>query len=271
MLAQHSLEEAKQRVRGLSTLPTLAVVLVGDNPASQVYVDHKKKACAHVGIASNTILLPETTSQEALHDILKSLNDDASITGILLQLPLPTHLDQNQAIDHISPLKDVDGLHPENLGVLFSRSPRFVPCTPKGCMHILTRLMERDGDTFKGKHAVVVGRSILVGRPMSALLLRHHATVTVAHRYTENLSEVTKMADILIVATGVPGLITANHVKKGTIVLDVGITRVKGKLKGDVDFENVAPLCAYITPVPGGIGPMTVACLMENVLEAAFF
>lgn len=249
--------------------PTLAVVLVGDNPASHVYVEHKKKACAHVGVTSKSIFLPEATSQEALHDILKSLNHDHAITGILLQLPLPSHLDQDQAIDHIAPRKDVDGLHPENLGLLFARSPRFIPCTPKGCMHILTRLMDRDHDTLKGKHVVVVGRSILVGRPMSALLLRHHATVTVAHRYTENLHEITKHADILVVAAGVPGLITEQHVKRGAIVLDIGITRVEEKLKGDVDFDAVAPLCRYITPVPGGVGPMTVACLMENVVEAA--
>ena len=261
------LENVKKRLSLLEDPPTLAVVLVGDNPASYVYVNHKKRACAKVGILSKSILLPADTTQNTLQDVLGQLNHDPKVAGILLQLPLPSHLNANQAIDHISPKKDVDGLHPENLGLLFARSPRFIPCTPKGCMHILTRLMQQTNDTLKGKHAVVVGRSTLVGRPLSSLLLRHHATVTTTHRYTKNLHDITKQADILIAATGVPGLITEKHVKKGAIVLDVGITRVGGLLKGDVDFDTVAPLCSFITPVPGGIGPMTVACLMENVVE----
>ncbi len=267
VLAEHLLEKIKKEVEELSIKPRLAVILVGNNPASEIYVNRKKITCEEMGIKSDVIHLSENTSTAKLYSIIEELNYNY-VHGILLQMPLPLHLNNYEVIQRINPLKDVDGLHHENIGYLFSSTPRFVPCTPKGCLEILSRMTE-----IKSKHVVVVGRSLLVGRPMSALMLRNHATVTVTHRHTKDLEHFTRQADILIVAAGKPGLITRHHVKKGAIVLDVGITRVHENgeeiLKGDVLFDEVAPLARYITPVPGGIGPMTVACLMQNVVKAA--
>ncbi len=267
-LAHHLLDQTKVDIETLPLKPCLAVILVGDNPASEVYVRHKQRTCERVGIESRLIRFQAHTSQEKLLLQIHTLNEDKSVHGILLQMPLPSSLKWYEALQAIHPLKDVDGLHHENLGLLFSRKARFIPCTPKGCLEILRCLTP-----LKGKRATVVGRSILVGRPMAALLLRHHATVTIAHRYTEDLASVTRDADILVVAAGKPGLMTKAHVKPGAIVLDVGITRVfvegQGKLVGDVAFDEVAPYCSAITPVPGGVGPLTVACLMQNVVKAA--
>lgn len=248
--------------------PNLCVVLVGDDPASHVYVKHKERACAQVGIRSYTLRLPASITQDALTQHIQKLNQDRDIHGILVQMPLPEHISSTTIIESIDPRKDVDGLHSHNLGKMFAHTPGLIPCTPKGCLHLI-----QQHTNIKGKHAVVVGRSILVGRPMASLLLRHHATVTVAHRYTQNLAQITQSADILVVAVGKPNLITRRHIKPGAIVIDVGITRVdtlneKTQVTGDVDFDDVKDLCRAITPVPGGVGPMTVASLMENVLMA---
>ena len=259
--------DVQKRIEKYSTPPTLCVILVGDDPASHVYVGHKERACHRVGITSRTVRLDASTTQDALINTIKNMNADASIHGILVQMPLPDSICATTVIDAITPEKDVDGLHSHNMGQLFAHTPTLVPCTPKGCL----RLIEAHTD-IAGKHAVVVGRSVLVGRPMAALLLRHHATVTIAHRHTRDLSTITQQADILVVAVGKPHFITRHYIKPGAVVIDVGITRVAhdggSRLVGDVDFDNVHDLCAAITPVPGGVGPMTVASLMENVVYA---
>ena len=248
------------------TVPTLAVVLVGDFAPSKVYVANKKRAADDVDIASRDFLHPEGLSQSELLGLLRSLNEDPSIHGILLQLPLPRGLDEDAAIEAIAPEKDADGLHPTNLGRLLAGTPAVLPCTPAGCMEIL----DHYGADLKGAEAVVVGRSRLVGKPLAQLLLARHATVTTCHTRTRDLAEHVSRADVLCVATGHPQTITGDMVKPGAWVIDVGITRLDtGKLVGDVDFDSVNARAHAVTPVPGGVGPMTVAMLMRNTLALA--
>ena len=246
---------------------TLAVIQVGNDPASSVYVGNKKKACEYVGFQSLTYELPEdTTTEESLLSLISSLNYMPNVDGILVQLPLPKNMDEDKVIDAISPKKDVDGFHAASVGNLWIGKEGFVSCTPAG----IIELLKRSGIEIEGKNCVIVGRSNIVGKPMAALMLRENATVTVCHSKTKNLKEITKNADILIVAIGKPKYITAEYVKPGATVIDVGIHRLEGKkLCGDVDFESVEPVAGAITPVPGGVGPMTIAMLMKNCLEAA--
>jgi methylenetetrahydrofolate dehydrogenase (NADP+)/methenyltetrahydrofolate cyclohydrolase len=261
-IAAHAARLAAQGKR-----PGLAVILVGDDPASQVYVRNKVKACEDAGFHSVMIKLPADTSEAELLGHISHLNADAAIHGILLQLPLPKHLDANRAIEHISPLKDVDGLHIASSGALVQVKPGFKSCTPYGCMKMLESIGLTD---LRGKHAVVLGRSILVGKPMALLLLNANATVTICHSGTADLPAVTRQADILVAAIGKPRFVTAEMVKPGAVVLDVGINRMPdGKLAGDVDFEAVRQVAGYITPVPGGVGPMTITMLLQNTLESA--
>lgn len=244
---------------------TLSVVLVGDNPASQTYVRNKQLACEKLGIAGSTVILPRDISQQELEDRLDALCQDPEIDGVLLQLPLPDGLDEEAALGHITPDKDVDGFHELNQGALFAGKAGIVACTPRGVIHMLKRY----GVPLQGKHAVVVGRSNIVGKPVALLLLQENCTVTVCHSRTENLAEITRQADILVAAVGKPRMITRDMVKEGAAVVDVGINRVDGKLCGDVDFDAVKEKAGFISPVPGGVGKMTVAMLMENVIEAA--
>lgn len=245
---------------------SLAVIIVGDDPASKVYVNNKKKACEKLGITSYEYVLPESTTQEELMQTVKELNERTDVNGILCQLPLPKHLDSNAVIDAIAPEKDVDCFSPTNVGLLNIGRGRLSPCTPAGIMDML----EYKNISVSGKHCVVIGRSNIVGKPMSALLLAADATVTVCHSKTKNLAEITKTADILIAAVGRPRFVTADMVKDGAVVVDVGIHRTEsGKLCGDVDFNSVEPKASYITPVPGGVGPMTIARLMRNTVTAA--
>lgn len=245
---------------------SLAVIIVGDDPASKVYVNNKKKACEKLGITSYEYVLPESTTQEELMQTVKELNERADVNGILCQLPLPKHLDSNAVIDAIAPEKDVDCFSPTNVGLLNIGRGRLSPCTPAGIMDML----EYKNISVSGKHCVVIGRSNIVGKPMSALLLAADATVTVCHSKTQNLKEITKTADVLIAAVGRPKFVTADMVKDGAVVIDVGIHRTEsGKLCGDVDFDSVEPKASYITPVPGGVGPMTIARLMRNTVTAA--
>lgn len=254
--------ELKNKGIGVS----LAVIIVGDDPASKVYVNNKKKACEKLGITSYEYVLPESTTQEELMQTVKELNERADVNGILCQLPLPKHLDSNAVIDAIAPEKDVDCFSPTNVGLLNIGRGRLSPCTPAGIMDML----EYKNISVSGKHCVVIGRSNIVGKPMSALLLAADATVTVCHSKTQNLKEITKTADVLIAAVGRPKFVTADMVKDGAVVIDVGIHRTEsGKLCGDVDFDSVEPKAGYITPVPGGVGPMTIARLMRNTVTAA--
>lgn len=243
----------------------LAVIQVGDDPASTVYVGNKKKACAYIGIDSLSYELPVETTQAELVSLIQELNHKDEVTGILVQLPLPEHIDEDAIIRAIDPMKDVDGFHPQSVGALCIGQPGFVSCTPAG----IIQLLKRSGIEIAGKECVIIGRSNIVGKPMALLLLRENATVTVAHSKTKNLKEVTGRADILIVATGQPKMITREYIKEGAVVIDVGIHRNEaGKLCGDVDYDDVAPICGAITPVPGGVGPMTIAMLMHNCVEA---
>ena len=246
---------------------TLAVILVGDDPASAVYVRNKKKACEEVGIRSLSYELPSDTTQEKLLAIIAELNARADVDGILVQLPLPAGLDETAILLAIDPAKDVDGFHPVNVGKLALGQKGLVPCTPAGVMEMLSR----SGVPVAGREAVVIGRSNIVGKPMAQLLLGQNATVTIAHSKTKDLKEVTRRADIVIAAVGRPRMITADHIREGAVVIDVGINRdaVTGKLCGDVDFEAVKERAGMITPVPGGVGPMTIAMLMRNCLTAA--
>lgn len=262
-------EELKEKVadlkisRGISIC--LAVIQVGSDPASSVYVGNKKKACAYIGIDSRSYELPEETTQEELLQLIDKLNNEEEVNGILVQLPLPEQIDEDVVIRAIDPRKDVDGFHPQSVGALCIGQPGFVSCTPAG----IIQLLKRSGIEIAGRECVIIGRSNIVGKPMALLILRENATVTIAHSRTENLREVTRRADILIVATGKPKMITREYVKEGAVVIDVGIHRNKaGKLCGDVDYEDVAPVCSAITPVPGGVGPMTIAMLMNNCVEA---
>ena len=244
--------------------PHLAVVLVGENPASQVYVRNKENACRKAGMRSTLIRLPEDCTQEALEQTVRQLNADESVHGVLVQLPLPAHLDEAAVLRLIDPDKDVDGFHAMNAGRLMSGQPCFVPCTPLGVM----KLLEAYDIPVRGRRAVVVGRSNIVGKPMALLLLAADATVTVCHSRTENLAEITREADILVAAVGRPNFITADMVKPGAAVIDVGINRVDGALLGDVEFAGVSEVAGFITPVPGGVGQMTIAMLLANTLDA---
>ncbi len=245
--------------------PGLAVVLVGENPASLVYVGQKEKACEQVGIISRKYALPENASQDEVLNLVDQLNNDSEIHGILVQLPLPVHLNESEILNRVSPQKDVDGFHPVNVGKLLLGEETFVPCTPQG----IIELLERTGVEIKGKEAVVVGRSNIVGKPVAILLLQRHATVTICHTRTRDLAFHTKRAEILVVAAGKPHLIKGDMIKEGVVVIDVGVNRVNGKLVGDVDFESAKEVASAITPVPGGVGPMTVTMLLKNTLRAA--
>lgn len=245
--------------------PGLAVIIVGDDPASRVYVNNKKKACEKVGFLSKEFALPATTTQEELLSLVKELNEDKEINGILCQLPLPKGLDEKAVIEAISPLKDVDAFHASNVGKIMIGDYDFLPCTPAGVMEMLHSY----NIPVEGKECVVIGRSNIVGKPMAMLLLHENGTVTITHSRTKNLKEVTKRADILVAAIGKPKFVTADMVKEGAVVIDVGMDRDEnGKLCGDVDFENVKEKCSAITTVPGGVGPMTIAVLMKNTLKA---
>ena len=261
-------EELKEEVASLATQGRkccLAVIQVGNDPASSVYVGNKKKACAYVGIESLAYELPEETTEEELLTIIDKLNKDANVHGILCQLPLPKHINEDHVIKAISPKKDVDGFHPQNVGALVIGEKGFVSCTPAG----IIQLLKRSNIEMDGKHCVVVGRSNIVGKPMSLLMLRENATVTICHSHTKNLKEICKEADILIVAIGKPQFIDKEYVKDGAVVIDVGIHRDENnKLCGDVKYDEVEPVASYITPVPGGVGPMTIAMLMHNCVEA---
>ncbi len=244
---------------------TLAVIQVGNNPASTVYVNNKKKGCEYIGIGSLSYELPEETSEEELLSLIRELNERKDVNGILVQLPLPSHIDEDKVIKTIDPKKDVDGFHPQSVGALCIGQPGFVSCTPAG----IIQLLKRSGIEIAGKECVILGRSNIVGKPMALLMLRENATVTVAHSRTKDIKEVTKRADILIVAIGKPKMITRDYVKDGAVVIDVGINRDENnKLCGDVDFQDVEPVCSAITPVPGGVGPMTIAMLLHNCMES---
>jgi bifunctional protein folD len=257
-------QQISQYVAQGKRAPGLAVILVGADPASQVYVGSKRKSCAEIGIVSKSYDLPETTTEKALLELIETLNQDAEVDGILVQLPLPKHIDSTKVIEQISPEKDVDGFHPYNVGRLCQRIPTLRACTPYGVM----KLLETTGISFYGKHAVIVGASNIVGRPMALELLLAGCTVTVTHRFTEDLASHIRQADILVVAVGKPKFIKGEWIKEGAVVVDVGINRLEGKLVGDVEFEVAAQRASYITPVPGGVGPMTVAMLMQNTLSA---
>lgn len=253
----------KMKAEGIEV--TLAVIQVGNDPASTVYVGNKKKACEYIGIRSLAYELPEETTERELLDLIAQLNGREDVNGILVQLPLPGQINEDKVLDAIDPGKDVDGFHPQNVGALCIGKPGFVSCTPAG----IIQLLKRSGVEIVGKECVVIGRSNIVGKPMALLLLRENGTVTVTHSRTRDLKEVTKRADILIAAVGKPRMITADYVKEGAVVIDVGIHRNENnKLCGDVDFESVEPLCSAITPVPGGVGPMTIAMLMNNCVES---
>lgn len=254
-----------REIRSTGLVPGLAVVIVGDDPASAIYVNMKKRACEELGIYSEVHALPAQTTQEELLGLVGTLNSDPRIHGILVQLPLPDHIDEQVIIAAIRPDKDVDGFHPVNLGALAAGRKGFVPCTPAG----IIRLIESTGVSIKGKDCVVVGRSIIVGKPTALLLLQQNGTVTICHSRTVDLAEKCRKADILVVAVGKPGLITGDMVKPGAVVIDVGTNRVDGRLVGDVDFEAARQSAGFITPVPGGVGPMTIAMLMENTVQAA--
>ena len=261
-------ERVKQGVAELNNKGVtvgLAVIIVGEDPASKVYVANKKKACEALGIISEEYALPESTTEEELLELINILNNKKSINGILCQLPLPRHLDEKLIINSILPEKDVDAFHPHNVGRIMIGDYDFVPCTPAGIMEML----EYEGIEVEGKHCVVIGRSNIVGKPMNMLLLHKNGTVTICHSKTKNLKEICKTADILVAAVGRAGFVTEDMVKEGAVVIDVGINRVDGKLYGDVDYENVKDKTSAITPVPGGVGPMTIAMLMQNTLTAA--
>ena len=247
-------------------VPGLAVVIVGNDPASRVYVNNKKKACAEVGFYSEEYALPEETTQEELLALVRKLNADEKIDGILVQMPLPKHLNEQAVIETIDPGKDVDAFHPSNVGRIMIGNYHFLPCTPAGVMELLAS----EGISANGKECVVIGRSNIVGKPMGMLLLHANGTVTICHSRTKNLAEQCRRADILVAAVGKAGFVTADMVKPGAVVIDVGMNRnAEGKLCGDVDYDAVEPIASYITPVPGGVGPMTIAMLMQNTLTAA--
>lgn len=262
-------DELKEKVSSMKAQGkeiTLAVIQVGTDPASTVYVGNKKKACEYIGIRSLAYELPEETSEKELLALIDSLNQRMDVNGILVQLPLPAHIEEDKVIRRIAPQKDVDGFHPQNVGALCIGEKGFVSCTPAG----IIQLLKRSGIEIAGKECVVAGRSNIVGKPMALLLLRENGTVTVAHSRTKELASVTRRADILVAAVGRPKFFTREYVKEGAVVIDVGIHRMENKkLCGDVDYDDVAPVCSAITPVPGGVGPMTIAMLMYNCVESA--
>ena len=267
-ISQEIKDELKERVAALKEKGvevTLAVIQVGSNPASTVYVGNKKKACAYVGIKSLAYELPEETTEAELLELVEKLNKDDSVNGILVQLPLPKHIDEDKVIKTISPEKDVDGFHPESVGKLSIGQKGYVSCTPAG----IIQLLKRSDIEIDGKECVIIGRSNIVGKPMAMLLLRENGTVTSTHSHTKDLKEVTRRADILIVAIGRTKFVTADYIKEGAVVIDVGMDRDEnGKLCGDVDFADVEPKAGAITPVPGGVGPMTIAMLMHNCVSS---
>lgn len=268
LMAEDLTKDQTRRVAELAAkgvIPGLAVVLVGEDPASQIYVRNKGIACETVGMHSKTIRLPQSASQDEVIATVDELNSDDSIHGILVQLPLPGHLDEAAVLARILPQKDVDGFHISNAGKLFSGQAGVVPCTPKGIIHML----KQGGVELAGKDAVVIGRSNIVGKPAAMLLLNENCTVTICHSRTHNLKEHCRRADILVAAIGKPRFVTADMVKPGAAVVDVGINRVDGKVVGDVDYEAVSEVAGYITPVPGGVGKLTISMLIENTLEAA--
>lgn len=268
LLAKQTYKEIKARTAALAEkgiVPGLTVIIVGENPASQTYVASKEKRAAKLGWNSRVIRLAEYTSQCELCEIIEELNSDDSVDGILVQLPLPKHINELEVLRCIDPEKDVDGFHIVNSGRLFAGLESFVPCTPKGIM----KLIDTTGIDIEGKNAVVIGRSLIVGKPAMLLLQQRNATVTLCHSKTENLAEHTRRADILVAAIGRPKFVTADMVKEGAVVIDVGINRVDGELCGDVDFDSVKDVAGYITPVPGGVGQMTIAMLMENTVISA--
>ena len=257
-------EAAALKEKGISV--GLAVVIVGNDPASRVYVNNKKKACAACGIESYEYALPEETTEEELLALVEKLNGDPAVNGILVQLPLPRQIDEHRIIEAISPKKDVDAFHAVNVGKIMIGDFDFLPCTPSGCMD----LIDSTGVPVEGKRCVVIGRSNIVGKPMAMLLLHRNGTVTICHSKTKNLKEICREADILVAAVGRPNFVTADMVKEGAVVIDVGMNRLEnGKLCGDVDFEGVSKVAGWITPVPGGVGPMTIATMMRNTLTAA--
>ena len=259
-------EKVKEYNAKTGKLPGLAVVIVGENPASQVYVRNKKKACEQVGFNSWVYEMPEETTQQELNALIDKLNDDDEVHGILVQLPLPKHLNEEEIILRIKPEKDVDAFHPYNVGRITIGNPKFLPCTPAGIMELL----HRSNIEISGKECVVIGRSNIVGKPMALLLLSKNGTVTVCHSKTKDLKKVCKRADILVVAIGKADFVTADMVKEGAVVIDVGMNRnAEGKLTGDVDFASVSEVASHITPVPGGVGPMTITMLLQNTLRAA--
>lgn len=268
-VSQKTKDRLKEKVATLKAggiIPKLAVIMVGDDSASQIYVRNKSKACEYIGVEFEEYLLSESTTQKELLDLIEKLNNNVEINGILLQSPIPRHLDINEAFRKISPEKDVDGFHPVNVGKLVLGQETFISCTPFGIMKIL----EDYNIDIEGKNAVVIGRSNIVGKPMSQCLLNKNATVTICHSKTKDLASITRNADILVAAIGKPCFVTEDMVKPGAVVIDVGINRMEdGKLKGDVDFEKVSQKVSYITPVPGGVGPMTIAMLMTNLVKAA--
>ena len=267
-ISQEIKDEVKAKAEELKAngiTKTLAVIQVGSDPASSVYVGSKKKACAYTGIASLSYELPNETTEDELIELINKLNNDANVNGILVQLPLPPHMNEDKVIQSVSPLKDVDGFNVKNVGALSTGADGFVSCTPLGVIELL----KRSGVEIEGKHCVVLGRSNIVGKPMAQLLLKENGTVTICHSKTTNLKEITKLADILVVAIGKPKFVDSSFVKEGAVVIDVGIHRnAENKLCGDVDFDDVAPHTSAITPVPGGVGPMTIAMLMQNCINA---
>lgn len=255
-----------QKLKANGINPGLAVIIVGDDPASRVYVNNKKKACELCGIYSEEYALPEETTQEELLELIDKLNNKSDISGILVQLPVPKHIDEKTIINAINPQKDVDAFHPINVGKIMVGNYDFVPCTPAGVME----LIKESGIDIEGKECVVVGRSNIVGKPQAMLLLHQNGTVTICHSRTKNLKEHTKKADILVAAVGIPNFITGDMIKEGAVVIDVGINRLENKkLCGDVEFESAEKVAGAITPVPGGVGPMTIAMLMKNTVRAA--
>lgn len=261
-------EQLKKRVAELKKekgiIPGLAVIQVGDDGGSTIYVNNKEKACAEVGIYSEVNRLPEETTQDELLAMVGQYNNNPKIHGLLVQLPLPSHIDETEILKAINPQKDVDGFHVQNAGSLFTGLPGLVACTPKG----IIKLIKKSGIDLTGKSAVVIGRSNIVGKPVAMLLLNENATVTICHSKTKNLPEVCAQADVLVAAIGRPEFVTKEFIKPGAVVIDVGTSRVDGKLKGDVKFDEVSEVAGYITPVPGGVGPMTITMLMENTVDA---
>ncbi|NET71350.1 MAG: bifunctional methylenetetrahydrofolate dehydrogenase/methenyltetrahydrofolate cyclohydrolase FolD [Sphaerospermopsis sp. SIO1G2] len=271
-LKEQLTQETARLAKAHQLIPCVSFVLVGDDPASHYYINSKAKTCEAMGIRSRDMKLPATTTREELLEVVTSLNHDPSVHGILVQLPLPAHLDEREIINAIDPVKDVDGFHPLNSGRLATGEAAIVPCTPLGSLMLIKDAL---GNNLSGKHAVVIGRSNIVGKPMAQLLLSEHCTVTLCHSRTHDIAAITAQADIVVAAVGRPEMVRAHWVKPGACVIDVGINRVdaqdggKGRLVGDVAFDEVREVAGYLTPVPGGVGPMTIACLMHNTIEAA--